>query len=1755
VNRFRKSRHDSAIRYARRALELKDDSSLRDDLAAWLEGIGSWSEAADLLSTAGEPANNSDRVRWHRRLASLWWRSGQSEQAARALAEIAQLDADCTEPLELLAGLHTNAQDVVSCERAVLAQLEAARRYQQHGARLAAFEAELRAFEIDPGSVLATEQLAISLTKLGRREAAEDVWRECAKVANDGGLYRQQIENALSRNEFDSAVVAGLDAKDDTFITLDSVTHAADYALNPTGAAPNTYDGILAQARLLGWLAARFEIALLESRGQRHASPSLLLTRLFASAMGRPELVVQSLVGALLTDPTSTETRRMLEACVSDEGDLQWTEQLGRVATGMALDPNALESLREVLVKWLELEPGAPVAVGRLAQLTEVLARQSGTEEPSQSWISAFDLLVRQGGETGCIAVAGYWLRRGRVTDALATLRVALGMPEPSQRVLGWVVTLARRMVEKRLFADALALMAKTTDSAVAAVLLAKAAEGYVELGERDIARQVVDGALAFAPNSARLITVDVNLQELEDPRRLAETLERALGIIPPRAQFALQLAQAHEELGNLELALAWAQRTSTLRPADATLRAKVAKLALATNDAARLTDWLIRSIDVPITVSSWLPTAAVVLDALIRIDAPRAAEATRRMMTAVGASDATWRATLLASADAVADARLALDVLERTVAAGADTAEALKEIVRRRLLLGDFEAAFEASLRALNAGVAPAIVQGWVPNLLGTASYELPDTELAAAELRRELSTTGEDQAAIVQALRRLAKDRYSLARDEASALSLWSELLQIEDSDVIEIVSEDMAMCLGYRAASGFLVSLCEPPAAPLRQGRLYTAAAFLLAQLGDSNKAQEFVGRALKVDPSNTNALFVAESLIGNESDQSWLDDQYESVARSTLGSYGERALHYRAAKIFETMGSFARALEHACAALIAVPREGVALRLAASLTRKVGDAQSFVDAVLTVVKRSQFDEKSARWLQLAQNELENREDFLPARVELLLHSLTTEPSVASVVQTTDAVLQLVAVAPEEGEVAKLRLARALRAKLEHADGPSGARWSLAAASSSIRLLDDELCAQALGRALRCDAAIEEYEQVESTLNWLNTRTEVARRFLLDALTVLDQPYVNVGLAALKAIGHIQLGVGDDSTLGRLDTLVARIGESELFWAWMAGRLGQSAQESSQSDPFIQQLVKLRIIQGRTDDALQFLQSVIQGYARLALAYDAAKLAVDLLLKHQNLVQAQQWVQSIRECLTPVDSAEIELQLARLGGDTLSLVRALAHRAYSDPSSPELGVAYLKDAIDLADRSGHQEAALECAQAAVKWDPQNAGAQTRLAALIQKTKSQAGIDRPQETIPEEESFEIPLVRRRSDQPSQPSNPEEESLEIPLVRRRSDQPSPGWQPGLAIDQALISPESDPESLIEAIKRATFMVELASPSYQTLTLLRRWLRRWPSSTRLLELVRDAAFVERDIPLSLAVEHARGVLLGLAERVEPPGFAAQPVVPEAVRALLFRDMYTAVSEALALLWEGGQHLIQRDLTEYGVTGLDRIGLGTANPLGQAYAEVSPRLGLLRTPLFHKRGTQHIKATITLSNPAAILLEGELPRDIPELQGVIAGALWATQPEYSLLMGASVPQVKTVLVALRFAFGPPKSRPPTDLSDALRLAEKLWESIPSAAQRHLRDLCLESLDYDRALELAQRARRRASLYAAGDLHLAIAQLSLEANRDLQAIIADPDIGANDPNVADLLRLATSAEYAAIRWQPAKESERRIQVLRR
>ena len=121
----------------------------------------------------------------------------------------------------------------------------------------------------------------------------------------------------------------------------------------------------------------------------------------------------------------------------------------------------------------------------QVARLVDALAVGDFSEEPSPEWRAAFAALTREKSERACMAVARYWLRRADPVEALAAVMPALENPEPSQRLLGWVITLARRLIDKRLCAVSIMALAKTTDAVLGTALLVQAAEMYKELGDR----------------------------------------------------------------------------------------------------------------------------------------------------------------------------------------------------------------------------------------------------------------------------------------------------------------------------------------------------------------------------------------------------------------------------------------------------------------------------------------------------------------------------------------------------------------------------------------------------------------------------------------------------------------------------------------------------------------------------------------------------------------------------------------------------------------------------------------------------------------------------------------------------------------------------------------------------------------------------------------------------------------------------------------------------------------------------------------------------------------------------------------------------------------------------------------------------------------------------------------------------------------------------------------------------------------------
>jgi hypothetical protein len=129
-------------------------------------------------------------------------------------------------------------------------------------------------------------------------------------------------------------------------------------------------------------------------------------------------------------------------------------------------------------------------------------------------------------------------------------------------------------------------------------------------------------------------------------------------------------------------------------------------------------------------------------------------------------------------------------------------------------------------------------------------------------------------------------------------------------------------------------------------------------------------------------------------------------------------------------------------------------------------------------------------------------------------------------------------------------------------------------------------------------------------------------------------------------------------------------------------------------------------------------------------------------------------------------------------------------------------------------------------------------------------------------------------------------------------------------------------------------------------------------------------------------------------------------------------------------------------------------------------------------------------------------------------------------------------------LQVVFDAVLAAFGPPKQLT-GDVARVAQLAERLWESVPARAQRRLQELCErpDQVTLERALSDAQSAWVRAGLFASGDVGLATrdaARLSgvepalLHQPGELERACRQHDI------LAQVLRFATSLEYAALRW---------------
>ncbi|HMJ10774.1 MAG TPA: hypothetical protein VK524_05170, partial [Polyangiaceae bacterium] len=420
---------------------------------------------------------------------------------------------------------------------------------------------------------------------------------------------------------------------------------------------------------------------------------------------------------------------------------------------------------------------------------------------------------------------------------------------------------------------------------------------------------------------------------------------------------------------------------------------------------------------------------------------------------------------------------------------------------------------------------------------------------------------------------------------------------------------------------------------------------------------------------------------------------------------------------------------------------------------------------------------------------------------------------------------------------------------------------------------------------------------------------------------------------------------------------------------------------------------------------------------------------------------------------------------------------------------------------------------------------------------------------------------SASLHAATRYSSRPPPGTTPAPAPAVLGLRARSSQRPPPERvveraEPEEARPANLAFPPADSSeaALLTALARGSveagkeLIARLENRSNRThdwMTACRRVSLLLPGDLWTLEKLHLAAAADRNPVYARAIEHVLSVCRAESLEVPPPALEEQEEQPEWVRAMLFRDAIELANEALALVWEGAEHVFRRDHGTYGVTGLERLTYGGQHGIARVYSSAARSLGLARTPLFQRRSAGTATVSVALLTPPALILSGDLQNDSPELRFHLGSMLGATLAPYLLLFGSPETQVRAILKALSLAFGSAHEERGS-LASVANLAEVLWESIPARSQRRLRELCSDPtfLNYETALTSAKTATRRAGLFVVGDLAVALRETCADENIPVHLLAPPHGLSAlcsSSAAVADLVRLATSPEYAETRWQ--------------
>ncbi len=331
-----------------------------------------------------------------------------------------------------------------------------------------------------------------------------------------------------------------------------------------------------------------------------------------------------------------------------------------------------------------------------------------------------------------------------------------------------------------------------------------------------------------------------------------------------------------------------------------------------------------------------------------------------------------------------------------------------------------------------------------------------------------------------------------------------------------------------------------------------------------------------------------------------------------------------------------------------------------------------------------------------------------------------------------------------------------------------------------------------------------------------------------------------------------------------------------------------------------------------------------------------------------------------------------------------------------------------------------------------------------------------------------------------------------------------------------------------------------------------------------PGDVSLLAGLREAALQDRNTAQARAIEHVLRAFDAGAGPLPPPPLSAQAEQPGMLQ-LLARPALDAVGEALALVWEGASSLLARDAQSYALTGVERISPGQHSPIARLYELASRLLGAPNVPLYARRhspasnppprgeGAGPVSAPTSLTGGVALMptlsamVLGDVREDSPALRYALGQAFAAALPQSALLVGLPEVEARVLWNAMLAAFGPPELGKLGDPA-ATRLVQAFWNTIPPRSQRRLQELLARApTDFDAALESSRQSGRRIALFLCGDIGWVLRAVAHELGLPPTLLMVDRfgELVASSPAIADLVRLAVSAEYADARFRPMPE----------